>query len=213
MLAVLLVAGALAADANAPHPHQGVLPAYTKAPAMPELTAEELALLAAGEPVRKQVQDSSGEGASGRGVAIQDIHADPATVWSRITDYAKYPSMVDNVKSCEVYEQAGDSLKVHFVIGAPLVSIEYWIDHRYHPDEGWMTWKLDYSKHSDFDDTVGFWRVEAHPDKQGWARVVYSADVKAAGWVPAPIENAFATVGLKKATAWVKRESEAAAGH
>ena len=95
---------------------------------------------------------------------------------------------------------------------APLVSIEYWIRHRYQPSEGWMTWTLDYRKHSDFDDSVGFWRVEPHPDKDGWSRVFYSADVRASGWVPAPIENAFATVGLKRATAWVKRESEKAAG-
>lgn len=210
---LLLVATAVASDANAPHPHQGLLPAYTSAPAVPELTAEELATLAAGEAVRKQVQDASGDGASGRGVAVQDIHAEPSTVWGRITDYAKYPKMVDNVKACDVYEEGDDSLKVHFIIGAPLVSIEYWIDHTYKPDEGWMTWRLDYSKHSDFDDTVGFWRVDPHPDKDGWSRVVYSADVKAAGWVPAPIENAFATAGLKKATTWVKRESEAAAGH
>jgi hypothetical protein len=74
-----------------------------------------------------------------------------------------------------------------------------------------MTWTLDYSRHSDFDDSVGFWRVEALADRPGWTRVTYSAEVQAAGWVPAPIEKAFATMGLKKATVWVKRESEARA--
>lgn len=212
MLLSSLVVAALAADANAPHPHQGVLPAYTGAPPEVPLTAEDLATLKAGDPVHKQVQDKSGDGASGRGVAIQDVHADPATVWARITDFGRYPQMVDNVKSCEVEGKDGEMIDVHFVIGAPLVSIEYWIRHRYQPSEGWMTWTLDYRKHSDFDDSVGFWRVEPHPDKDGWSRVFYSADVRASGWVPAPIENAFATVGLKRATAWVKRESEKAAG-
>jgi hypothetical protein len=145
-------------------------------------------------------------------VAIQDVHADPKTVWSRIVDFGADPQMVDNVKSCDVDAREGETIDVHFIIGAPLVSIEYWIRHRYRPDEGWMTWTLDHRKHSDFDDTVGFWRVEAHPDTEGWSRVFYSADGKAAGWVPAPIENAFATVGLKKGTAWVKRASEKAAG-
>lgn len=197
-----------AANPNEPHPHQGILPAYDGAPPPPELSAEDLAKLEAGEPVLKQVQTKKGEGAGGRGVGIQDIHADPATIWSRITDYAKYPVMVDNVKLCEEYERAGDHVKVKFIIGAPLVSIEYYIDHVVHTDAGWMTWRLDYSKHSDFDDTVGFWIVDPLEERPGWTRVFYSADVKAAGWVPAPIENAFSTVGLKKATAWVKREAE-----
>jgi carbon monoxide dehydrogenase subunit G len=208
-----LVVVALAADANAPHPHKGVMERYPAAPAMPTLTAAEIATLAAGDAVRKQVQTNSGEGAAGGGVAIQDIHADTETVWKRILDFGSYPKMVENVKTCEVYSKSGDQIGVHFVIGVPLVSIEYWIDHQYHPEEGWMTWTLDYTKHSDFDDTRGFWRVAPHPDKEGWSRVVYSADVKASGWVPGPIENAFATAGLKKATGWVKREAEAAAGH
>ncbi len=139
-------------------------------------------------------------------------HEAPATVWARIVAFDDYPTMVDNVKSCEVVGREGERIDVHFVIGAPMVSIEYWVRHRYNPGEGWMTWTLDYSKHSDFDDSVGFWRVAPHPEKEGWSRVFYSADVKAAGWVPGPIENAFATVGLKRATAWVKRESEKAAG-
>ncbi len=209
---LLALALALGADAGAPHPHQGVLAAYSGAPPEVSLSAADLGALTAGDPVHKQVQDTSGDGASGRGVAIQDVHADPATVWARIVDFGAYPEMVDNVKACDVVARDGESIDVHFIIGAPLVSIEYWIRHRYKPDEGWMTWTLDYRKHSDFDDSVGFWRVAPHPDKEGWSRVFYSADVKAAGWVPGPIVSAFATVGLKRATAWVKRESEKAAG-
>ena len=201
-----------AADASKPHPHQGALSAYTGAPPRVTLTPEELERLAAGKPVLKQTQTASGEGAAGRGVSVQDIHAEPAIIWDRILDYAAYPKMVDNVKTCEVYAREGEHIKVHFIIGAPLISIEYFIDHIYRPAEGWMTWRLDYSRTSDFDDTVGFWRVEALPDKPGWSRVYYSVELKAAGWVPPALENAFATMGLNKATSWVKREAEAKAG-
>lgn len=201
-----------AADATKPHPHQGILSAYTDAPPRVPLSADDLAKLAEGKSVMKQTQAASGDNAAGRGVAVQDIHADPATIWSRITDYADYPTMVDNVKQCSVYERAGEHVKVKFIIGAPMISIEYYIDHVYRPQDGYMTWRLDYTRSSDFDDTVGFWRVEALADKPGWSRVFYSVDLKAAGWVPPPIEHAFATMGLNKATSWVKRESEAAAG-
>lgn len=208
----LAPAAARAANPDEPHPHQGVLTPYAGAPPRPTLTAADLAELAAGEPVLKQEQTASGTGAAGRGIGIQDVHADPATIWARITDYGAYPRMVDHVKECQLYDRAGDHFKVRFVIGAPLISIEYFIDHTFHQEQGWMTWRLDYTRHSDFDDTVGFWRVDPLPDKPGWSRVFYSADVKAAGWVPPPIEQAFAKIGLSKATAWVKRESEAAAG-
>jgi ribosome-associated toxin RatA of RatAB toxin-antitoxin module len=203
---------ARAADAAKPHPHQGVLSAYAGAPPRVELTAADLEKLAQGKSVLKQTQTTSGEGAGGRGVAVQDIHAEPDIIWGRITDYPAYPQMVDNVKACEVYERAGERVKVRFVIGAPMISIEYYIDHVHRPSEGWMTWRLDYSRTSDFDDTVGFWRVEALAEKPGWSRVYYSVDLKAAGWVPPPIEQAFATMGLNKATSWVKREAEAKAG-
>lgn len=208
-LCVAWLSQADAADATRPHPHQGVLKPYNGAPPRPTLTPDELAKLAEGKAVLKQEQTATGDGAGGRGIAIQDIHAEPATIWSRITDYAAYPRMVDNVKECAPYETVGDHVKVRFVIGAPLVSIEYYIDHVYRPADGWMTWRLDYSRQSDFDDTVGFWRVEALSEKPGWSRVYYSVDLKAAGWVPPPIEKAFATMGLNKATAWVKREAEA----
>lgn len=203
---------AFAADPNHAHPHRGVLRAYVGAPPAATLSPEDLAVLASGKPVTKQTQTASGENAAGRAVAVQDIHADPATIWARITDFAAYPTMVDNVKECAPYAVEGDHIKVRFVIGAPMISIEYYIDHVYHPEQGWMTWRLDYDRASDFDDTVGFWRVEALPDKPGWSRVTYSVELKAAGWVPPPLEHAFATIGLTKATSWVKRESEKAGG-
>lgn len=211
-LAVTALRPALAADATKPHAHTGILAPYDGPPPKIPLTEADLAKLAEGKPVMKQTQTASGDSAAGRGVAVQDIHAEPAVIWSRINDYAAYPQMVDNVKQCSVYERSGEHVKVHFIIGAPMISIEYFIDHIYKPDQGYMTWRLDYSRASDFDDTVGFWRVEPLGDKPGWSRVFYSVDLKAAGWVPAPIEHAFASMGLGKATSWVKRESEKAAG-
>ncbi|MEQ1506737.1 MAG: SRPBCC family protein [Myxococcota bacterium] len=203
---------ALGADATEPHPHQGVLTPYVGAPPRPALSADDLATLATGKPVTKQVQTASGTDAAGRGVAVLDIHAESAVIWDRILDFPAYPRMVPNVKECDVYGSAGDTRDVHFVIGAPLVSIEYWIRHEVHVDQGYMTWRLDYTRHSDFDDTVGFWRVDPLPDRPGWSRVFYSVDLNAAGWVPPPIEHAFASIGLTKATAWVAREAEVAAG-
>jgi hypothetical protein len=212
LLALFVVAGlaatpALAADPNKPHPHQGVLPTFSTTPPVPDLTADDLAKLAQGKAVQKQVQGEAG----GRGIAVQDVAAPPAVVWSRITSYPRYPEWVDGVFECEVYEIADEHIKARFLIGAMGVKVEYFIDHVYDPTNGVMTWTLDYSRESDLDDSVGFWRVLPHPEKAGWSRVVYSVNVRLKGWVPGFIESMIAKKGLTQATEWVKRESEAVA--
>jgi len=209
LAATLFLGGpALAADPNTPHPHQGIVAPYVGAPPIPELTANDLETLAKGKPVKKQVEMETG----GRGIAIQDVHATPEVVWSRIVQYDKYPEWVDGVYECEEYENTGDTIKVRFKIGSMGIKVEYYIVHTYRPDEGYMTWTLDYSRESDLDDSVGFWRVIPVEDKPGWTRVYYSVDVRLKGWVPGFIESMLAKNGLTKATAWVKRESEISAG-
>ena len=209
VLVGLVASPAFAADATKPHPHQGVLAPYKGAPPMLELTNDDLAQLARGQTVRKQTKDEDGTG--GRGIAVQDVHATPEVIWSRIIDFPKYPDWVDGVHECEVYAKHDDHIKVRFIIGAIGVKVEYFIDHVYHPDQGWMTWTLDYSRESDLDDSVGFWRVVPLPDKPGWSRVFYSVDVKLRGWVPGFIQSMLTRRGLTQATEWVKRESEKAA--
>lgn len=211
LVAIAAVAPALAADENTPHPHQGVLAPYPQPPQKPELSADELATLAKGDVVSKQIKEDGSSG--GRGLAVQDIHATPEIVWGRITDYGNYPNMVDNVDSCSVYKTEGEHIYAAFSISAMFVGVDYYIDHIYRPDQNYMTWTLDYSRESDLDDSVGFWYVEAIEGKPGWTRVYYSVDVRLRGWVPAAIENMIAKSGLTKATAWVKAESEKKAGN
>jgi hypothetical protein len=208
-VAVLFVSSSsFAADATKPHPHQGIIKAYNGAPDVPILLPEDLAKLDRGEAVMKQVKEGSG----GRGIAVQDVHASPEIIWSKIIDFNNYPGMVENVKSCKVYETTDEHHKAGFVISAVMMSVEYYIDHIYRPREGYMTWTLDYSRESDLDDSVGFWRIEPIPTKPGWTRLFYSVEVKLKGWVPGIVEDLIAKKGLPKATGWVKRESEKTSG-
>ena len=205
----LLTATAFAADPNAPHPHQGVLTPYPTPPTAPALDASELAKLAEGDSIRKQTRGEGG----GRGIAVQDIHASPEQIWSKILDYGNYPNMVDGVLECETYETGTNDVKARFKIGAMGTRVEYYIDHEVHTDDNWMTWTLDYTRESDLDDSVGYWIVEPVADRPGYTRVYYSVAVQMRGWVPGFIESMIARKGLTQATEWVKRESEAAAGH
>jgi hypothetical protein len=184
-----------------------VLTPYAGAPPRVTLTAAEEARLAAGEAVKRQIRTADG----GRGVAVQDVHAPVDVVWDRILDFSAYPRMVENVSLCEPYGRRGDHLFVRFEIGALLMSIRYHIDHTLRRDEGWMTWTLDDTQENELAATVGFWRVEPVADRAGWTRVAYSVEVIPKGWVPEAIEDYVTGRGLTKATAWVRRESEAKA--
>lgn len=208
-LVVSAATPAVAADATKPHPHQGVVAAHRGKPEVPKLTNDDLKQLAAGKPVRKQIKKGD---AGGVGLAVQDVHAPVDVVWQRILDYPAYPRMVDGVIETEVYEQSGDHIKVRMIINATVMRVEYFIDHTVKTGDGYVTWTLDYDRESDLDDSVGMWVVEPVPGKPGWTRVFYSVNVKLRGWVPSFVEGMIADSGLTQATAWVKRESEAAAG-
>jgi hypothetical protein len=151
LLLALVCDPAQAADATRPHPHQGVVRAWSGLPPAVTLSSAQEAALARGEAVKLQ----SRRDGTGVGVAVQDVAAPPATVWSRITDFRAYPRMVAHVTRCEPYSRSGDRVKVDFVISAMGSTYEYYVDHRVHTDQGYVTWTLDYSRESDLDDSVG----------------------------------------------------------
>lgn len=197
-----LSAGALAADANAPHNNQGIVAAYTGAPAKVTLSAEDEAKLAAGQMVQKQGQTGNG----GHAVAFMNINATPDKVWSKITSFSSYPSWVDNVTSCTVYKHEGSFYYVDFVLSVMGIGVQYYIKHDYQPSQGYMTWTMDYSRLSDLDDSVGYWRVTAVSPTV--TRVEYSVDIRFKGWIPGFVQDMISTKGLTTATSWVKKQSE-----
>lgn len=197
-----LSAGALAADANAPHNNQGIVAAYKGAPASVTLSAEDEAKLAAGQMVQKQGQTGNG----GHAVAFMNINATPDKVWSKIVSFSSYPSWVDNVTSCTVYKHEGSFYYVDFVLSVMGIGVQYYIKHDYQPSQGYMTWTMDYSRLSDLDDSVGYWRVTAVSPTV--TRVEYSVDIRFKGWIPGFVQDMISTKGLTTATSWVKKQSE-----
>ena len=192
-----------AADPNTPHEHQGKAIRFTN-PQPTKLTAEESAKLKTGEPVRKQVKKVN----SGRGVAIMDIAADEKTIWSVITDFNSYSNWIDQLSECEIYKKEGQHIFSRFLISAAMMKIEYYIDHTYYPDKGYMTWHLDYSRQSDLDDSTGYWLTYPSPDDPTKTRLEYSIDLRTKGWIPKFVENMLANQGLEDGTKWVKKQSE-----
>jgi hypothetical protein len=202
---LLSVLVALAADPNVPHPHRGVVTAYRGAPPAVSFSADDLATLAAGKVVLKQQQVESG----GRGVAVMDIAAPPARIWSKIVDYGHYPQMVDRVAECGNYRTSGEHIYTRFVLSVFGTNVEYFVDHTYRPEQGYLTWTLDYNRKSDLDDSVGYWRVTPMTSSPSKSRLEYSVDIRFTGYVPGFVADMISRKGLTDATSWVKRESEA----
>ena len=134
-----------------------------------------------------------------------------------LRDFPTYPDWVDGLEASEIYRQDGDDIHVTFVWRQWLIGdVTYHVRHTY-PGEvaGWGTWTLDYSRRSDLDDTVGFWRVEPVDGDPDRADVVYSTRVRLRGfllrwvadWLVEDTLQSVAT-GLKERAEWKRVASQ-----
>jgi hypothetical protein len=197
---------AQAANPDKPHPHQGSIEGYDEFPEI-ALTEKQFEKLDKGKTVIMSFP--AGE-LGGRGIAILDIAAPPDTVWSRINGFEHHAEWVGPVKLCEVYRELGDTTYTHVKISGFLYGYEYFLVNRFRAEDGVLTWSLDYTRESDFDDNVGCWVVEAHPEKENWSRAWFSCDLALKTKLPGFLMNFARKKALKNSTKWVKRESEKA---
>jgi hypothetical protein len=95
-------------------------------------------------------------------------------------------------------------------VGFPMLKLEFFVRHfLYIQAHKCLTWTLDYTKESDFDDSCGFWYIIPHPDDPDErTRVYYSVQVSMFDWVPKFVVDFMSSKALTDATAWVKKYSE-----
>jgi len=204
-----------ASSFNEPHAHTGVVSPFQ--PGDPKITLDQkaTAVLNSGKPY--QTQTTAGE-TGGRGLVVQDIHADTSIVWGRILDYDNYANMVPKTISSSNYrieknpkgggKQHSQTIYTRMTVGFPMLKLEFFIKHLHFPDLDSLTWTLDYSKNSDFNDSCGYWYVIPHPQKTGWTRVFYSVEVSMYDWVPKFVMDFMSSKALTDATNWLKKYSE-----
>lgn len=197
-----------AADANQPHDHQGLLPPYEPVPPEIALDEKQQERLAKGKIVIMTIVNQE---TGGTGIGVVDIAAPTDLVWSRITGFPYYSMWIDPVKLCEVYHQSGDTINTHVKISGFLYKYEYFLTNLLWPEHDTMTWTLDYSRQSDFDDCVGLWFVEPHPTKAGWSRAWFSSDLKLRSAIPGFLMKFIKKKGIKDAISWVREQSVLAA--
>jgi len=198
---------ARAADPDKPHPHRGILTPYEVEPLFIALNAEQLEKLAEGKIVHMTIKKKD---TGGTGIGVVDIAAPPEVVWSRITGFDHYAEWIGPVKFCNVYAQSGDTTWTHTKIKGFLYKYEYYLVNIFYPEDSLLLWTLDYDRKSDFDDCVGAWYVEPHPDRESWSRAWFSSDLDLNSPIPGFLMKSIKKKGIKDAVSWVKKESEAA---
>jgi len=191
------------------HPHQGKVTPFEPGEPNVKLDGRAEGILKSGNPFQTQIQS----GSSGRGLVVQDVKAPTSVVWDRILDYNNYVKMVPKTIESENYkvqenEDGTTTIYTRMKVGFPLLKLEFFIKHQYQPELNSLTWTLDYSKKSDFDDSCGYWYVIPHPNNPNWTRVYYSVEVSMFDWVPKFAVQFMSTKALVDATAWVKKFSE-----
>jgi len=201
----------LAADPNIPHEHKGTLDPFKNGPPAP-LSSAELAQLNAGKSVQKIDELAGGKGA--RAVTVFDIAAPPATVWACILDLKNYPKMVPGVAAMEIYKAPSASggtttTLAKWTLALLGYRLSYYLETRYEPRSNSMTFRLDYSRNSDIDDTVGYWHVAPlnKADGSTHSRVTYSAALTLKGWFPKPVVDILFATTIGRATSWVGVEA------
>eukprot|EP00560_Eucampia_antarctica_P010007 CAMPEP_0197828816 /NCGR_PEP_ID=MMETSP1437-20131217/5338_1 /TAXON_ID=49252 ORGANISM="Eucampia antarctica, Strain CCMP1452" /NCGR_SAMPLE_ID=MMETSP1437 /ASSEMBLY_ACC=CAM_ASM_001096 /LENGTH=286 /DNA_ID=CAMNT_0043430211 /DNA_START=141 /DNA_END=998 /DNA_ORIENTATION=- len=204
-----------ASSFSEPHPHNGKVTPFEPGDPKVPLDGKALQILESGKPYKTQIDS----GAGGRGLVVQDVHAPSDVVWGRILDYDNYSKMVPKTVDSRNYDVTkmkpskkdplSEIIFTRMKVGLPLLKLEFFIKHLYYPSLNSLTWTLDYTKKSDFDDSCGYWYIIPHPDKpQSWTRVYYSVEVSMFDWIPKFALDFISAKALVDATAWVKKFSE-----
>jgi len=190
-----------------PHYHQGKLTPYEIGAPSLLLSARDEDRLRAGRPVMQALVGEDGQ--TRRLIMVQDIPVPSSVALGRIMDVDAYDRMVSGVDRCVTYASSESSgmrtVKSTYEISALNIKYTYHVEHLYDPKAQCMVFRLDYSKRSDLDDTVGYWYVDT--TGRSSCRVYYSCECKLRGWVPGPVYSMMTKEALKKATVWVSHES------
>ena len=202
---LLLAAPAFASDPGVPHPNQGLLDPIVQSPAALSLNSDEAEQVEDGRTVQRYVRGEE----DGWGVAVNLVEASAEVVWDTILAYDRYPDWVDNVTDCTVYKRSGDDLYVDMQMSVMGMKKGMYTINTVKRSEGWMAWTLDYSRKSDVQDMVGYWRVEQISSNPPITRLDYSTQMKARG-VPGWLVNLLTKKSLKDGTRWVKERAEEA---
>ena len=209
LLLLCSVAGTAAHDPRMRHFHRGKLPPYEIGPPSILLSHGDEQRLLAGEALMQAIVQE--DGVARRLIMVKDVRAPPSVITRKILDIDAYPAMVKGVDSTATYSMSEDAstglrtIKTRYDISALHVKFTYYLEHIYSPADRCMTFRLDYDRRSDLDDTVGYWYVQPRGPEE--CRVYYSCVTQLRGWVPGPVYSLITKAALKQTTSWLDVEA------
>jgi len=111
-------------------PSLGALPSHAHAgsESQPQLTADELRRLAAGELVERRLVREQGDRRLLGGTSWQVIDAEPAVVWEALLDTPYYPRMLPQVTEARVVSDGGARRTLFVRHGSGLTQTSYYLD-------------------------------------------------------------------------------------
>jgi hypothetical protein len=200
---LLLAVAVSAADAGRPHPHRGLLAPFTTAPPAPTLRDDERRAIDRGDVIVRDMEGRS----DGRRMVVFTVDAPPERVWAVVSRFSAFPTYIDEVKQAVVLDDGPDGTVVAFTVSQFGFTLTYYVRHRYDAARREGTWTLDYTKESDLDDSVGFWRVTPWPGAPGKSLVEHSTHVALKTAMPGFLRAWIADNSLRSTGDWVRKHA------
>ena len=203
LIAVTIAAPVDAADPGRPHRHRGILSPFASPPSPPSLTEEERRAVERGDVVLRDIDGRS----DGRRMVVFTVDAPAEGVWAVVSRFSAFPRYIDEVKQAVVLEDGPDGTVVAFTVSQFGFSLTYYVRHRYDAVRREGTWTLDYTKESDLDDSIGYWRVTPIPGSPGRSLVEHSTHVALTTAMPGFLRAWIADTSLRSTGTWVRKHA------
>ena len=133
-----------------------------------------------------------------------EIKATPKQCYKIITDYAKYPDFISDLKSVEVKNKKGNSCDVTYHISV-IKDIKYTLRMVGEPGENRIEWSFVSGEM--MKDNHGFWQLEEI--KKGVTLATYNVEVKFGLLVPSTVTKVLVGKNLPSMLAAFKKRIEA----
>jgi ribosome-associated toxin RatA of RatAB toxin-antitoxin module len=137
--------------------------AHTAAPSIS--AAEQLAQLASGEIVCSSALPPGADIGALGGTATALVRATPDAVWDVLVDYPGHSGLFPRVVGSQVLESMDRRTLVRYVIAVGPFSFGFHVNN--YPDSAHrrLDWRLADDRRNDlFRASIGYWRLEPHPD-------------------------------------------------
>ena len=167
---------------------------------IPELTAEDRELLLRGDRVQKQERC----GSCGEGLVVVDVKSSPDTVFSHLTRFGSYQSMIPTVREVDVLSVTPRITEAEFRLSKFMLKVN--VLHTINTEDRTIQFRLNPNRINPiFNEAAGFWHVEAPEDRpQGYSRVFLSANIRVSRFLPPFLLDYASSKALPRASTWIR---------